>query len=127
MTETAEVRVDRWLWAARLYKTRSMATTAVRGGRVHVNGQRAKPSRVLRVGDVLQVNRNEWRMELTVTGLSDRRGPARIAATLYEETAASAEQRALARQGRRAERAAAPPGRPDKRARRQLRRFSRGR
>lgn len=104
-----------------------MATTAVRGGRVHVNGQRAKPSRVLRVGDVLQVNRNEWRMELTVTGLSDRRGPARIAATLYEETAASAEQRALARQGRRAERAAAPPGRPDKRARRQLRRFSRGR
>lgn len=123
VTETVEVRIDRWLWAARLYKTRSMAAAAVRGGRVHVNGQRAKPSRGLRVGDVLKINRDEWRMEVTVTGLSNSRGPARVAVTLYEETPASAEQRELARQGRRAERAAAPPRRPDKRARRQLRRF----
>ena len=126
MSDLTEVRVDRWLWAARLFKTRSMASTAVRGGHVHVNGQRAKPSRVVRIGDVMRVKRDVWRMELEVTGLSDRRGPARTAATLYEETPASIERRKLERQGRRGERAAAPATRPDKKARRQLRRLTRG-
>ena len=120
-----EVRVDRWLWAARLYKTRSMAATAVRGGRVHVNGQRVRPSRGVRVGDTVFVNRDEWRMELEVTGLSGQRGPATVAATLYKESQASIERRELDRQGRRVERAAAPPKRPDKKARRLLRRLMR--
>ncbi len=122
----APTRIDRWLWAARLYKTRSMAATAVRGGRVQLNGARVKPSRAVAPGDNIRINRDEWRMELIVRALSERRGPAPVAARLYEETAASIERRALEREGRRAQRAAAPPTRPDKKARRQLRRLSRG-
>lgn len=122
----AGVRVDRWLWAARLYKTRSLAAAAVRGGRVQVNGARVKPARALTVGDRVNVNRDEWRMELVVRALSARRGPARVATTLYEETAASIERRALDTEVRRAHRAAAPATRPDKRARRQLRRLKGG-
>ena len=122
----APTRIDRWLWAARLYKTRSMAATAVRGGRVQLNGARVKPSRAVVPGDTVRINRDEWRMEVVVRGLSDRRGPARVAVTLYEETEASIEKRALEREGRRAQRAAAPPKRPDKKARRELRRLSRG-
>lgn len=122
----AAVRLDRWLWAARLYKTRSLASAAVRGGRVHLNGARVKPARAVAVGDTIRVNRDEWKKELIVRALSERRGPARDASALYEETAASIERRALEREGQRAQRAAAPPVRPDKRARRQLRRLSRG-
>ena len=124
--DAAPTRIDRWLWAARLYKTRSMAAAAVRGGRVHLNGARVKPSRAVAPGDTIRINRDEWRMEVIVRGLSDRRGPARVAVNLYEETEASIEQRALEREGRRAQRAAAPPKRPDKKARRELRRLSRG-
>lgn len=120
------VRLDRWLWAARLYKTRSLAAAAVRGGRVHLNGARVKPARAVTLGDSIRVNRDEWKMELTVRGLSERRGPAKVAVSLYEETPASIERRALERDSRRSQRAAAPLKRPDKRARRQLRRLTRG-
>lgn len=115
------VRIDRWLWAARLYKTRSLAAAAVRGGRVQLNGARVKPARAVAIGDRVRVNRDEWRKEIIVLGLSDRRGPAREAVLLYEETADSVARRALEAEGRKAQRAAAPAGRPDKRARRELR------
>ncbi len=121
---TTEVRIDRWLWAARLYKTRSQAATAVKGGHVQIDGQRAKASRIVHLGDRIRVNRSSWRIELLVTGLSGNRGPARVAAGLYEETPESVERRAAEREGRRIERAAVPDGRPDKKARRQLRHLS---
>ncbi len=124
--EAPSVRVDRWLWAARLYKTRSLAAAAVRGGRVQVNGQRVKPARPVQVGDRVRISRDRWRFEAVVAGLSDRRGPARVAVALYEETPDSIEQRQVLREERRAERAAAPAGRPDKKDRRALRRLSRG-
>jgi ribosome-associated heat shock protein Hsp15 len=88
------VRVDRWLWAARIFKTRALAVEALNGGRVHVNGQRAKPSKDVAPGDGLKVTLTEGRrIELTVKGTAERRGPAKEAALLYEETAESVEAR----------------------------------
>jgi ribosome-associated heat shock protein Hsp15 len=80
------VRIDKWLWAARFFKTRSLAAEAVAGGRVHVNGARAKPAKEVRVGDVVEVTIGTVRRAVHVTGLAERRGPAAVAATLYEET-----------------------------------------
>jgi ribosome-associated heat shock protein Hsp15 len=116
------VRIDKWLWAARFFKTRGAATEAVLGGRVHVNGERVKPAKEARVGDVVEVTIDALRRTVVVTGLADRRGSATIAATLYEETAesrAEREQRALERRLTR------PLGadlgaRPTKQARRQI-------
>jgi ribosome-associated heat shock protein Hsp15 len=117
------VRVDRWLWAARIFKTRALAVEALDGGRVHVNGRRVKPSKDVAPGDVLEVTLAQGRrMELTVRGTAERRGPAKEAALLYEETEASIE----ARERHAAEmRMAGPPGdrggaRPTKRDRRRL-------
>ena len=87
------VRIDKWLWAARFFKTRSLATAAVAGGRVHVNGERVKPSKDVRVGDTLEVTIGTVRRTLQVTGITDRRGPATVAATLYVETPESVEAR----------------------------------
>jgi ribosome-associated heat shock protein Hsp15 len=81
-----QVRLDKWLWAARLYKTRSLATAAVLGGRVHVNGVRVKPSKELRVGDEVEAAIGTDRRTVVVTGISEKRGPASVAATLYAET-----------------------------------------
>ena len=120
----AGVRIDRWLWAARLYKTRSLASIAVKCGHVQVNGGRAKASRLVQIGDTINVSRREWRKELVVTGLSDKRGSASFAATLFDETAKSQARRASDQAGRRAERAATPDAKPDKRARRLLRRLT---
>jgi ribosome-associated heat shock protein Hsp15 len=94
------VRIDKWLWAARFFKTRSAATEAVLGGRVHVGGARVKPSRELRVGETVEVTQGAVRRTVVVAGLGDRRGPASVAATLYEETPESIrsrEQHALER------------------------------
>jgi ribosome-associated heat shock protein Hsp15 len=94
------VRIDKWLWAARFFKTRSAATEAVLGGRVHVNDARVKPSKEVRVGDTVVVTVRTVRRTVSVTGLSDRRGSAAVAATLYAETAqsiAAREQAALER------------------------------
>jgi ribosome-associated heat shock protein Hsp15 len=116
------VRVDKWLWAARFCKTRSAATAAVAGGRVHVNGVAVKPSRELAVGDRLELTLGERRWTVVVTGLADRRGSASVAATLYEETPESIAER----ERRSAERRLARPlgadleGRPTKRDRRLL-------
>ena len=114
------VRLDLWLWAARFYKTRSLARQAIESGRVEVEGQRAKPARTLRGGEVLQVERAGERYEATVLGLSDSRGPASVAQALYVESEASRARRAELRAQRVAERAGyQPPGhKPDKRARR---------
>jgi ribosome-associated heat shock protein Hsp15 len=94
------VRIDRWLWAARLFRTRSAATEAVLGGRVHLNGGRVKPAKDVSRGDRLVVTVADVRRELVVRGVAERRGPAAVAATLYEETPESValrEQRALER------------------------------
>jgi ribosome-associated heat shock protein Hsp15 len=116
------VRVDKWLWAARFFKTRGAATEAVLGGRVHVNGTRAKAAKEVTVGDTVDVTVAAQRRTIRVTALAERRGPASVAAALYEETAESAaarEREAIAR------RLARPLGadlgeRPSKRDRRRL-------
>ena len=87
------VRIDKWLWAARFFKTRSLATEAVLGGRVHVNDARVKPSKDVQVGDVVEVTIGALRRTVHVTGIADRRGSAQVAATLYEETPESVEAR----------------------------------
>jgi ribosome-associated heat shock protein Hsp15 len=117
-----QVRLDKWLWAARFFKTRSAATEGVLGGRVHLNGARVKPSKEVRVTDMVEMTIGAVRRSVEVTGISDKRGPASVAATLYAETPeslAAREQAALER------RVARPPGsdlgaRPTKLDRRRL-------
>ncbi len=117
------VRLDLWLWAARFFKTRSLARQAVVGGKVVVDGQRAKAARVVRIGNALQIERGEEAFEVEVSGLSNSRGPARIAQSLYIESEASRLAREQARATRAAARAGyrAPETKPDKRARRLIR------
>lgn len=117
------VRLDLWLWAARFYRTRSLARQAVETGKVEVDGQRAKPARALRGGESLRIERAGEPYEVTVLGLSDDRGPASVAQTLYSESEASRARRAELRAQRSAERAGyqAPEHKPDKRARRLIR------
>ena len=114
------LRLDVWLWVARFFRTRSLARQAVETGKVDVAGQRAKPSRALRVGESLQVSRGEERFDVVVRGLSDTRGPAPVAQALYEETAESKARREEQRQQRVAMRDGyrPPQHKPDKRARR---------
>lgn len=123
------VRVDKWLWAARFFKTRSAATEAVLGGHVQVNGARVKPARDLVVGDRLVITRAQERWTVVVEGLADRRGPASVAQALYAETAESAAERQKRRDERRLAR---PLGsdlavRPTKRDRRRLDALRKGR
>ncbi|ERJ20161.1 Heat shock protein [Salinisphaera shabanensis E1L3A] len=131
MTQPAHnnaVRVDKWLWAARFFKTRSMAAKAVKGGKVHVNGHRAKASTGVKVDDRLEVTKGETAFEIDVRGLSEQRGPAARAVELYAETQASRERREAQATERRAARMSMPrPSlRPDKKQRRELRRFKQG-
>lgn len=122
----AQVRLDKWLWAARFFKTRSDATAAVDGGKVEVNGDRAKPAKPVRVGDEVRVREGPFEHVLVVRALAERRGSAQVAATLYQETAASAAERARVAERLRS---APPPvlyergGRPTKKDRRALRRL----
>ena len=113
-----EIRLDRWLWAARFYKSRSLAHAACGGGKVHVNGQAAKPSRAVRVEDRLHLTLGEWRREVVVRALSERRGPALEARTLYDDLSPPPPPRA----NRPPPPAARAPGlgRPTKRERRQV-------
>lgn len=124
----AHVRIDKWLWAARFYKTRSLAADAVAGGHVRVNQQRVKPAKDLHPGDVLDLVIGEVRRTVVVRALSDRRGPARQAAALYEETAESLQARERARELRAFTNVpgADLQGRPTKRDRRAIERFRRG-
>lgn len=126
--DRTSVRVDKWLWAARFYKTRSLAAEAVAGGKVHWNGQRIKPAKDVHLGDELRITRGNEELTVIVRALSQQRGPAKIAATLYEETAASRAAREANREMRRftAEGMQAPAGRPSKKDRRKIIRFIRG-
>jgi ribosome-associated heat shock protein Hsp15 len=122
------VRIDKWLWAARFFKTRGAATEAVTGGHVHVNGERVKPARDVKIGDRLEIRRGQQRFTVTVTGLAERRGPASAAAELYEEDPDSIATRERQREERRL---AKPLGadltaRPTKRDRRRLDALRRG-
>lgn len=116
----ATVRLDLWLWAARFYKTRSLAKQAIESGKVELDGQSAKPARPLRCGEQLHVRRGEERFEIQVLALSDKRGSATIAQTLYAESDESRERRLREAAERRAANAGyrPPAGKPDKRARR---------
>jgi ribosome-associated heat shock protein Hsp15 len=122
------VRIDKWLWAARFFKARSAATEAVLGGRVHVNGERVKPSKDVRVGDTVELTIRDLRWTVVVTGLAERRGSAAVAATLYDETPESLSER----ERRAAERKLTQPlgadlgERPTKQARRRLEALRRG-
>jgi ribosome-associated heat shock protein Hsp15 len=119
------LRIDKWLWFARFFKSRSQATDAVSGGLVHVNGERAKPSRVVQVNDRLQITRDELRFDVVIRGMPQRRGPAAEAQAHYVETPESI----AAREQRRENSRLAPPapdGRPDKHDRRALRNLRRG-
>jgi ribosome-associated heat shock protein Hsp15 len=95
------VRLDKWLWAARFYKTRSAATDAVLGGRVHVNGARVRPAKDIRAGDGIEVTLGVSRRVVEVLALSDKRGPAAVASTLYRETPDSLDARERAAAERR--------------------------
>ena len=122
------VRLDRWLWAARFFKTRALATEAIRGGHVQFEQQRVKAAKPVNIGDRLTIRKGEVSFEVVVLALSERRGSATVAATLYEETAESRAEREHQQALRRERRAmglepAAGEGRPDKRQRRQLHRF----
>jgi ribosome-associated heat shock protein Hsp15 len=117
-------RIDRWLWCVRLYKTRSMAAKAVAGGHVRLNGERTKPAREVRIGDVLRIVRSPIEREVVVRGLPERRGSASIAAQAYEETVESCHRREKRQAELRANALSvrAPTrGKPDKKTRRLMR------
>lgn len=124
-SEIEQPRLDKWLWAARFFKTRALAAEAVNGGKVHVNGERAKPSRKVRLGDEMVLRQGYDEKQITVTGLSDKRGPARVAVTLYSESPQSIAKRESAAEQRRLLAAAEPKSeqRPSKKQRRQIHRF----
>jgi ribosome-associated heat shock protein Hsp15 len=118
--DSSGLRIDKWLWFARFFKSRSQATDAVAGGLVHIGGERAKPSREIRVGDCLQITRGETHYEVIVQSLPLRRGPATEAQAAYLETEASIASRERKREQLRLA-PPAPQGRPDKHQRRALR------
>lgn len=122
----ARMRLDKWLWAARFFKTRSLATQAIDHGRVKLNGERVKPAREVKPGDRLEVHLNEVAWTLTVRALSMQRGPAQVAQALYEEDPASVarRQQQISERKLASNPAAAIKGRPTKRDRRQIHRFT---
>ena len=125
MSNMENVRIDKWLWAARFFKTRSLAAQAASGGHVALNGNKVKPARVGQVGDMLEIRQGFFEYTVQILALSEHRGPAAVARTLYEETEASqakreqvqAERKALNLQGNH------PDRRPDKHERRKIRQF----
>ncbi len=126
--EVDRLRLDKWLWAARFFKTRALASEAVDGGKVHLNGARVKPAHAVRPGDRLEIRRGFDEFEVFVRALSDMRGPAALAQALYEETEASRARREADAERRRLLAAAnpRPESRPDKKSRRRIVRFTRG-
>lgn len=121
------MRIDKWLWAARFFKTRALATEAVSGGKVHLNDNRVKPGRELKVGDLLTIHRGGYTYEITVQGINKQRGPAKEAQLLYEESEASIAARAEQAENQRLASSGlhAPDHKPNKRERRHIVRFTR--
>ena len=119
------IRVDKWLWAARFFKTRSIAKTAIEGGKVHLDGQRVKVSREITIGETLVIKQGWDEKEVVVLGLSAQRGPAPVARELYEETAGSIEKREREAQARKAAGGAVarPTQKPGKHQRKALERL----
>jgi len=126
MSEIEKIRVDKWLWAARFFKTRSAAAVAANGGKVHVNGQRVKSSRPIQLGDELEITRGQVQSSIVVMALSDKRGPAKLAQALFEETPESIQLRELKSQQRKLLNSSISrsQGKPDKHQRRQIRKAS---
>ena len=121
------MRVDKWLWAARFFKTRSLAKAAIEGGKVQLDGQRVKVSREIAIGDRLTIRQGWDEKEITIRSLSDQRGPAAVAQTLYEESEDSVARREKEALLRRAAGGLNKPNhRPDKHERRQISRLRRG-
>ena len=116
------MRLDKWLWAARFYKTRSLATDAIDNGRILLNDARSKPARELHIGDRLRISKDETHWEITVLALSEQRGPATLAQTLYAESEASRQARELSRERHKLmlDPSREIHGRPTKRDRRKL-------
>ena len=121
-----QMRIDKWLWAARFFKTRSLAAEAVAGGKIEINDARAKPSRIVRAGDRLCVRRGAYEWIVIVKDLSPRRGPAALAQLLYDETEESKQKREAAIAQMKLERPPEfdMPGRPSKKDRREIARFT---
>lgn len=122
-----KMRLDKWLWAARFFKTRSLAAEAISGGKVHVDGRRVKPSKAIGVGSRIEITKEPYTFEITVTGLNPQRRPAKESVQLYEESPESRAKRQEEAARRRAEQAAfiQAAKRPNKRQRRQIHRFKR--
>ncbi|HEX9452082.1 MAG TPA: RNA-binding S4 domain-containing protein [Burkholderiales bacterium] len=125
--EASRVRIDKWLWAARFYKTRSLSADAVEGGKAQLNGERVKPAKMLKVGDTLNIRNGHFAWEITVLALSERRGSATEAAKLYSESDQSKKEREEKSALLKVERQSNPfpGGRPTKKARRQIIKFIR--
>jgi len=119
------VRVDKWLWAARFFKTRALSSESVKGGHVSLNGMRTKPAKEVKIGDVLVIKKGLEVFEITVLALAEKRGSASIAQSLYQESANSMQARANLREQQKNHAASAPSPkkRPDKKSRRHIIQF----
>ena len=126
MTDNVKTRIDKWLWAARFYKTRAIAGQAVSGGKVHLYGQRIKPSRPVKINDCYQILRGQERFEVVVRALSSKRSSASIAQTLYVETEQSIQRRESEAEKRKLAAMQKPTSdyRPNKQERRKIRQFT---
>ena len=127
METEGQQRLDKWLWASRFYKTRSLASEAISGGKVHLNGDRVKPSRNIKVGDLLDITRGQFEFHITVEGLNKHRRPATEAQLLYKESQESLEKRQALAESLKILNANMPhtEKRPSKKQRRQIVKFKR--
>jgi len=130
MPELESIRLDKWLWTARFFKTRKLATEAVSGGKVHLNGQRCKPAKEIKIGMEISISKDQFQWELTVIGINSHRRPAKEAILLYQEDQKSLEKRLQQIIQQKEQRALTPHAdrehRPNKKQRRQIHRFKQG-
>lgn len=125
MSDSSQVRIDKWLWAARFYKMRSLATDACKGSHILSNGVRCKPSKIVSINDEIQIRKEDEMFTVVVTGMAAKRGSATMAQTLYHETENSLKQRALLMEQRKFKtfNAPSPEKRPSKKDRRKIKNF----
>jgi len=130
MPELESIRIDKWLWTARFFKTRRLATEAVSGGKVHLNGQRCKPAKEIKIGMEISLSKDQFQWDLTVIGINSHRRPAKEAILLYQEDQKSLEKRQQQIIQQKEQRALTPhtdrEHRPNKKQRRQIHRFKQG-